>query len=94
MIELKEGLLDKYFYVDGKKFIGQIVKRKECQYQKATNFTRKTKEEYISIHDSKQKNGQRSITPLNQVPGDEFILVDDYNPLGKNIESNFEETYV
>ena len=94
MIELKEGLLDKYFYVDGKKFIGQLVKKKECQYEKTTNFKRKTKEEYFSIYDSKQKNGQRSITPLKQVPGDEFILIDDYAPLGKNIERNFEETYI
>ena len=94
MTELKEGLLDKYLYVDGKKFIGQLVKKKECQYEKTTNFKRKTKEEYISIYDSKQKNGQRSITPLKQVPGDEFILIDDLAPLGKNIERNFEETYI
>ena len=57
--EVKEGLVDKYLYKDGKKYIGQIIKSKDSQYQSITNFKRRTKEEYISRHNSKQKNSKK-----------------------------------
>ena len=49
------GLYDKYIYKDGKKFIGQIMQKKEYQYEKVTNFRRKAREQYIYLHNSKQK---------------------------------------
>jgi len=92
--DLKEGLFDKYLYKDGKKFIGQIVKSKDSQYQSITNFKRKTKEEYISRHNSKQKKYKTNISLKYNVPTDVFLLDDDYCPLGKNIEANHEEIFI
>ena len=92
--EIKEGLYDKYIYKDGKKFIGQIVKPKDAQYQKITEFKRKTNAEYISIHNFKQKLANNNISLNHNVPTDVFLLDDDYWPLGKNIEINYAETYI
>ena len=92
--ELKEGLVDKYLYKDGKKYIGQIIKSKDSQYQNITNFKRKAKEEYISRHNSKQKNSKKNISLKYSVPTDEFLLDDDFCPLGKNIETNYEEIFI
>lgn len=92
--EVKEGLVDKYLYKDGKKYIGQIIKSKDSQYQNITNFKRKTKGEYISRHNSKQKNSKKKISLKYSVPTDEFLVNDDYFPLGKNIEANYEETFI
>ena len=55
MTELKEGFLDNYFDIDGKKFIGQIIQKPESKYKTVSNFQRKLREEYISIHKSKFK---------------------------------------
>lgn len=84
------GLYDKYIYKDGKKFIGQIMQKKECQYEKVTNFRRKAREQYIYLHNSKQKKS-KNILNLNDIPTEEFIMEDEYNFLGKNLEKNFEE---
>ena len=92
--EVKEGLVDKYLYKDGKKYIGQIIKSKDSQYQNITNFKRKTKGEYISRYNSKQKNSKKNISLKYSVPTDEFLVNDDYFPLGKNIEANYEETFI
>jgi len=91
---LKEGLFDKYIYHDGKKFIGQIVKPKDAEYKKITQFKRKTNEEYISIHNFKQKLADTNISLKYNIPTDEFSFHDDYCPLGKNIENNYEETFI
>ena len=91
---LKEGLYNQYLYKDGKKFIGQIVKNKESQYQKVSDFKRKTKEEYISLHNSKRKKrkkNKKNILKKTDIPTDVFLLNDEYSPLGKNIEINYEE---
>ena len=92
--ELKEGLVDKYLYKDGKKYIGQICKSKDSQYQNITNFKRKAKGEYISRHNSKQKKAKKNISLKYSVPTDEFLMDDDYCPLGKNIEANYEEIFI
>ena len=92
--KVKEGLYNQYLYKDGKKFIGQFCKSKEAQYQKVPNFQRKTKEEYISLHNSKRKKrkkNKKNVLLKNEVPSDVFLLDDDYLPLGKNIENNYEE---
>ena len=91
---IKEGLYNQYLYKDGKKFIGQIVKNKESQYQKVSDFKRKTKEEYISLHSSKRKKrkkNKKNILSKTDIPTDVFLLDDEYSPLGKNIEINYEE---
>ena len=92
--DVKEGLYNKYLYKDGKKYIGQVCKTKESQYQKVSNFQRKTKEEYISLHNSKRKKrkkNKKNVLLKNDIPKDVFLLDDDYLPLGKNIERNYEE---
>ena len=90
MSELKEGFLDKYIDIDGKKFVGQIIKKPECRYKTVTNFQRKPREEYISIHKSKFK--KYKIPKLDKsVPTDTFIGVGKYNAYGKNIESDYEK---
>ena len=91
---LKEGLYNQYLYKDGKKFIGQVVKSKESQYQNVPDFKRKTKEEYISLHNSKRKKrkkNKKNILKKTDIPTDVFLLNDEYSPLGKNIEINYEE---
>ena len=95
--EIKEGLVDQYFYNDGKKYICQICKKKEDKYQNVPNFQRKTKDEYISLHNTKRKKRKKykkNILKKNDVPTDEFLLDDDYCPLGKNIERNYEEIFI
>ena len=88
MTELKEGFLDKYIDIDGKKFVGQIIKKPEYQYKTVSNFQRKPKEEYISIHKSKFK--KYKIPKLSKdIPTDTFIGVDKYYAYGKNIESDY-----
>ena len=91
---VKEGLFGQYLYKDGKKYIGQICKKKEFEYKNVPNFQRKTKEEYISLHNSKRKKrkkNKKNILMKSDIPKDVFLLDDDYCPLGKNIENNFEE---
>ena len=92
--DIKEGLVDKYLYKDGKKFICQVCKTKDSQYQKITNFKRKAKEDYISLHNSKQQKSKKNISLKFSIPTDEFLLDDDYCPLGKNIEKNYEEIFI
>ena len=88
MIELKEGFLDKYIDIDGKKFVGQIIKKPESQYKTVSNFQRKPREEYISIHKSKFKKYKMPSLSKN-VPTDKFIGIFNYNAYGKNIESDY-----
>jgi len=92
--EIKEGLYDKYIYKDGKKFIGQIVKSKDAQYQKISEYKRKTNDEYISIHNFKEKLADNNISLKYKVPTDVFFLDDDYCPLGKNIENDYDEIQI
>ena len=92
--EVKEGLFDKYIYHDGKKFIGQVVKSKDAEYKKITQFKRKTNDEYISIHNFKQKLANNNISLKYNIPTDAFSFDDDYCPLGKNIENDYEETFI
>ena len=92
--EIKEGLVDEYLYKDGKKFICQVCKSKESQYLKVINYHRRTKEEYISMHNSKLKNANKNISLKYNIPTNEFLLEDDYNPLGKNLERHYEETFI
>ena len=91
MEDVKEGLYNKYIYMDGKKFIGQIVKKDECQYQNISNFKRKTRDQYISLHNSLLKNRKKKLQNKNSTPTDIFINIDKLNPLGKNIEKDFVE---
>ena len=90
--DLKEGLVDKYIYKDGKKYIGQLIKKKECRYKKIQNFSRKTRDEYFSIHNSLLKNMRRKkISKLNtNLPTDRFIEIEKFNPMGKNIGTDYE----
>ena len=90
MAEIKEGFLDKYIDIDGKKFIGQMVKKPECQYKTVSNFQRKSREEYISIHKSKFKNYKMPSLNKN-VPTDTFIGIGKYYAYGKNIELDYEK---
>ena len=92
MENLKEGLVDKYLYNDkGYKFIGQVVKKDEFQYKTVNNFTRKDKQYYISMHNSKVEKFPKALQKIKEVPTDVFILIEKYNPLGKNLEKNYEE---
>ena len=91
MKNLKEGLVDNYIYMDGKKFIGQVVKTKENEYKKITDFKRKTREQYISFQNSHLEKREKALDLNKDVPTDIFIVLDKYNPLGKNIERDFEE---
>ena len=93
MTELKEGFLDNYFDIDGKKFIGQIIQKPERKYKTVSNFQRKLREEYISIHKSKFK--KYKIPALNKnIRTDIFLGVDKYNAYGKNIESDYEKVNI
>ena len=92
--DVKEGLFGQYLYKDGKKYIGQICKNKEHEYKKVLDFKRKTKEEYITSHNNKRKKNKKNkknILLKSDIPTDVFLLDDDYNPLGKNIENNYSE---
>ena len=91
MENIKDGLIDKYIYIDGKKFIGQLQKKKECEYYNIPNFKRKTKELYISKQNSHLKGGKNSSKIKKEVPTDIFINLDNFIHLGKNIEKDFEE---
>ena len=88
MTELKEGFLDNYIDIDGKKFVGQIIKKPKSQYKTVNNFQRKPREEYLSIHKSKFKKYKIPSLSKN-VPTDKFIGIVNYNAYGKNIESDY-----
>ena len=90
MTELKEGFLDNYINIDGKKFIGQIFKKPECQYKTISNFKRKSRQDYISTYRSYSK--KYKMPKLSKdVPTDKFLGVDNYNAYGKNLESDYEK---
>ena len=57
-------------------------------------FQRRTREEYISIHNSnieKRKNEISQIEDNNNLQMESLIDIEKYNPLGKNIEDDFTE---
>ena len=93
MTELKEGFLDKYIDIDGKKFIGQLIKKPECQYKTVSNFQRMPRDQYISIHKSKFKKYKMPSLSKN-VRTDTFMGVNNYKPYGKNIESDYEKVNI
>ena len=89
--EIKPGLYDKYLYKDGKKFIGQFIRSKDQIYKSIPNFKRKEKFQYISTFNNLKKSVKKPLKLNTEVPTDEFLIEDEYIPLGKNIRINFEE---
>ena len=58
------------------------------------NFFRTTKDEYINMHNlniEKRKSELNIAEPMNNLQIESLIDLENYNPLGKNIEKNFQE---
>ena len=91
MSEIKSGLYDKYLYKDGKKYIAQYCLKEDHIYKSIPNFQRKDKIKYISSYNSLKNKDKKEIPKNYEVPTDEFLIMDNYIPLGKNIGIHFEE---
>lgn len=75
------------------KFLYSLLNQSSTQF----DYSRKTREEYIALHNSnikRRKNELNSIPDSKTLEINNLIDLETYNPLGKNIESNFIETKI
>ena len=75
------------------KFLYSLLNQSSTQF----DYSRKTREEYIALHNSnikRRKNKLNSIPDSKTLEINSLIDLETYNPLGKNIESNFIETKI
>ena len=65
------------------------------QIQNISNFQRKSREEYLTIHNLSIEARKEQIKSYDDnIQIDSPMDLDTYNPLGKNIENNFEEVTI
>lgn len=87
-----DNMLNQYIKIDGKTFL-PIFQKPEIE-EKIENFKRKTNEEYFMIHNSNIKNAREvKENKINAKQIESFMDIDKYNPLGKNIEQDFQQIY-